>query len=46
LTYAYIIWAIPPLSPNLLSLLLILPHFQAEPVLPLSLSLLKRRHKQ
>jgi hypothetical protein len=37
------IWAIPPPSPHLLSLL-ILPHFKAEPVLPLSLSLLKRRH--
>jgi hypothetical protein len=33
---AYIAWVISPPCP---------PHFQAEPVLPLSLILLKRRHK-
>jgi hypothetical protein len=46
-TCAYIAWAIsstysplpPSVPPNL-------PRFQAEPVLPLSLILLKRKHKQ
>jgi hypothetical protein len=37
-TCAYIVWAISPPSPYP-------PHFQIEPVLPLSLILLKRRHR-
>jgi hypothetical protein len=42
-TYAYIVWVISPPDPPQSA-----PHppgFQAEPVLPLSLILLKRRHK-
>jgi hypothetical protein len=44
-TSAYIVWVISP--PNLLPrpTHLQTPHFQVEPVLPLSLILLKRRHK-
>jgi hypothetical protein len=44
-TCAYIVWAISPPCPQP-SFPLQPPHFQAEPVLPLTLILLKRRHKQ
>jgi hypothetical protein len=44
-TYAYIVWVISsPCSPPQLYRPLH-PHFKAEPVLPLSLILLKKRHK-
>jgi hypothetical protein len=41
-TCAYIVWAISSPCPQPLPF----PHFQAEPVLPLYLILLNRRHKQ
>jgi hypothetical protein len=44
-TCAYIVWVISPLSPRPPPFLPLPPHFQAEPVLLLSLILLKRRHK-
>jgi hypothetical protein len=40
----YIVWVISLPCPLLDPLSLFPPHFQAEPVLPLSLILLKRRH--
>jgi hypothetical protein len=44
-TCAYIVWVISPPCPLPHSLPPSPPHFQAEPVLPLSLILLKKRHK-
>jgi hypothetical protein len=44
-TCAYIVWVISPPASCPHSLLPTPPCFQAEPVLPLSLILLKRRHK-
>jgi hypothetical protein len=45
LTYAYIVWVISPPCPSPPPFSPTPPSFQAEPVLPLSLILLKRRHK-
>jgi hypothetical protein len=44
-TYACIVWVISLPSPSSTLLSPFPPHFQAEPILPLSLILLKKRHK-
>jgi hypothetical protein len=45
-TCPYIVWAISPPTPYPILLSLKPPHFQAEPVLSLSLVLLKREHSK